>query len=114
MPKNICNCPSPPGGQIECDGDHAAFCVVTSEGAFKGLCLPLPQSARATGLFGISQLGAALIMQNLPRRLHADFSLITGAEAGSYVQRLMSQPAGTSFPFFFRSVGLKLTTSLPR
>jgi len=46
---NRCQCPSPPGGEVTCEPDQAAVCYVDESGALHGLCIALPQQARATG-----------------------------------------------------------------
>ena len=43
--ENVCDCPSPPGGQIQCDNNQVAFCRI-SEGKVIGTCKAPPRDQR--------------------------------------------------------------------
>lgn len=41
MARTSCDCPSPPGGRVECDPDQTAYCIVDEYGQTTSGCLSM-------------------------------------------------------------------------
>ncbi len=116
MPRNICQCPRPPGGRVECSADNAAFCLVDDYGEFRSLCLPIAQSMRLPVPFGVTPAGAFWIVHELPKRLDPILARLSQNDVAAYVREILRQatfPATGKFMMDFQSINRRLSTSLP-
>lgn len=52
--KNICECPTPPGGRAVCEADQLAICRI-KDGDPETYCLDPPLSVRVAGMLGIDR-----------------------------------------------------------
>jgi hypothetical protein len=48
MGRNICRCPAPPGGTVECPENYMPFCIVKKNAEPRHLCLPPFQNGNST------------------------------------------------------------------
>ena len=45
-----CNCPTPPGGRVECEPDQAAVCWVDADGNLLARCFSVPEDVRSASV----------------------------------------------------------------
>lgn len=114
--KNRCDCPVPPGGEIECDPDQAAFCLVDEHGNFRGLCLELPPSISSLIAARSRQRVVAWLFHEMSARLDPILARVGIQERRSFGRAVLPiGPLSVQTVFFdFRSVGRRLGLRWPR
>jgi len=77
---NSCDCPSPPGGRVECDPNDAAVCYVNEQGEVVGKCIRLDLRLQ-THLQNADEMEKRLLLSHeLSGVLEIPLALFQGAE----------------------------------